>query len=98
MKEEISIKVNIADVVYPMTISREDEENVRKAAKMINEQVKRYREEYGIADKGNILSMVALQLASELLQYQQRNHAEDTDIAQNIRQINHMLDTQLRNL
>lgn len=98
MKDEISIKVNIADVVYPLTISMKDEENVRKAAKMINEQVRVYREDYGITDKSNILSMVALQLASEVLHFRDKNLVEDNGISENIRQLNEMLEEQLRNL
>ena len=98
MKDEISIKVNIADVVYPLTIERKDEENVRKGAKLINDQVRSYREDYGIADKSNILSMVALQLACELLNYKEKKWIEDNGITENIMQANSLLEERLRDL
>jgi cell division protein ZapA len=92
MKEEISIKVNIADVTYPLTIELKDEGNVRKAAKVINEQVKQYRDEFGISDKGNILSMIALKYASELLHYREERDTESEEIAERLKKANEMLE------
>jgi cell division protein ZapA len=96
MKEEISIKVNIADVVYPLKISLSDEENVRKAAKLINEKIRIYREDYQIQDKGNLLSMVALQFACELLQYKEKEWIEDNGISDSVREINTLLEESLK--
>ncbi len=62
---EISIKVTIAGRTYPLTIQREEEEGVRKAAKLINERVREYEENYTVRDKQDLLAMCALQLASE---------------------------------
>ena len=42
MKDKLSIKVNVADRYYPLKIVREDEEKIRKAAKLINEKVSFY--------------------------------------------------------
>lgn len=37
---EISIKINIADRVYPLRVTTEEEEVIRHAAKLINEKNK----------------------------------------------------------
>jgi cell division protein ZapA len=39
MSDQLSIKITIADRSYPLTIKREEEEGVRKAAKMISDNV-----------------------------------------------------------
>lgn len=66
---EISIKINIADRIYPLTIKSEEEENIRKAAKLINEQMKDFQQKYEVKDKQDLLSMCALQYATESLNH-----------------------------
>ena len=39
MEEKLSIKVQIAERFYPLKIDRQDEEKIRKAAKLINDKV-----------------------------------------------------------
>ena len=58
---ELSIKINIANRVYPMTIKSEEEEQVRKTAKMINEKIKEYESDYAVKDKQDLLAMCALE-------------------------------------
>lgn len=55
----LSIKIKIGDRDYPMKVKPEDEERVRKASKKINENLKTYREKFGIDDKQDLLAMVA---------------------------------------
>ncbi len=62
---ELSIKVSIANRIYPLKINREEEEGVRKAAKRINDILKEFEENYSVRDKQDLLAMVALQFASE---------------------------------
>lgn len=61
---ELSIKVIIAGRTYPLTIKREEEEMIRKAAKSIDEQVSRFGANYAVKDKQDLLAMTALQLAT----------------------------------
>jgi len=95
MKEEISIKVNIADVVYPLRVALEDEPNIRNAAKLINEKIRTYRDDYQLADKANLLSMVALQFAVEIVQFHEKKWIEDVNISSDIAEIAQMLDETL---
>jgi cell division protein ZapA (FtsZ GTPase activity inhibitor) len=47
---EISIKINIADRVYPLKVNMEEEEIIRRAAKLINDRIKEYQENYAVRD------------------------------------------------
>ena len=63
---DLSIKVNIAGRVYPLNINRDQEENVRKAAKHINAEIKKLQDNYAVRDVQDLLAMTALQLANQL--------------------------------
>jgi cell division protein ZapA len=76
--QELSIKVTIAERVYPLTVKPEEEENIRKAAKQVNDKLKSYEKQFAVRDRQDMLSMCALELASELVQYQQ-NAATQND-------------------
>ena len=65
--EELSIKVNIADRFYPLTIGGHEEETVRKAAKLINDKLKHLQQHFAVKDKQDMLSMISLEIATELL-------------------------------
>ena len=43
---ELSIKVNIGGRSYPLTIKRNEEEKIRKAASKINENLKELKNNY----------------------------------------------------
>ena len=64
VSETLKIKVTIAGRTYPLTIKREEEEQIRSAVKTINDAVVRFEERYAVQDKQDVLSMCALQLAS----------------------------------
>lgn len=57
--EELAIKIRIYDRQYPMKVQATDEASVRKAAELINSQIKAYRDKFGIADIQDLLAMVA---------------------------------------
>ena len=42
MDDKLSININIADRLYPLRVDRKEEEDIRKAAKIINEKVVQY--------------------------------------------------------
>ncbi|MEZ4722220.1 MAG: cell division protein ZapA [Flavobacteriales bacterium] len=59
---ELSIKVNIANRVYPLTVLREEEEEVRKAAAHINQRIKELESSFAVKDKLDLLAMLALEM------------------------------------
>ena len=72
--EEISIKVSIANRVYPLKIKKVDEARVQKAANMLNERIKEYEQQYAVTDKLDLVAMCAMQFATEFI-----NHTEDLE-------------------
>lgn len=67
MSNDISIKVNIGDRVYPLRIKANEEENVRKAAKLLNEKMAFFNANFSIKDKIDGLAMAALEYAVDTL-------------------------------
>ena len=65
MAEGLKIKLSIADRIYPMTVSPEEEEGLRIAAKKIDQLLKHYEQNYAVRDKQDVLAMCALQFASQ---------------------------------
>lgn len=56
---ELSIRIKIGDREYPMRVEAAEEEQIRRAGRMVNEQLRIYRERFGTTDKQDLLAMVA---------------------------------------
>ncbi len=63
---DISLKVVIAGRTYPLTVKQEDEQPVLAAAKMINDKVKEFEQNYSVRDKQDLLAMSALNLIATI--------------------------------
>jgi cell division protein ZapA (FtsZ GTPase activity inhibitor) len=66
MDDKLSIRVNVADRYYPLKVERDDEEKIRRAARMINEKVLQYKQRYTDKDVQDFLAMAALQFVIKL--------------------------------
>lgn len=72
MKEDmLSIKVQIAERFYPLKIKRQDEEKIRKAARLINDKVLQYKQRYTDKDTQDFMAMAALQFVISLIDCEQ---------------------------
>jgi len=71
---KLSIRVNVADRYYPLKIEREDEEKIRKAARMINEKVLQYKQRYSDKDVQDFLAMAALQFVIKLIEEEEKHN------------------------
>ena len=74
MDDKIKINLQMANMYFPLTILRKDEEIVRKAAKNVDKLISVYRERYSenITDTQAAI-MVAYQLSLDNLKNEQRN-------------------------
>lgn len=63
---EVNIKVEIAGSIFPLKINAEDEPNVKEAVNLINTKIAEFEKNYAVKDKKDVLSMVMLQLVSQL--------------------------------
>jgi len=70
--DKLSITVHIADRPYHLTIDRNDEEIIRKAAKSINQLIDKYSGHYAYKDKQDLLAMVALNYTTSALNNEER--------------------------
>jgi len=74
MEEMLSIKVQIAERFYPLKIKSQDEEKIRKAAKLINDKVLQYKQRYSDKDAQDFMAMAALQFVINLLDCEQQQN------------------------
>jgi cell division protein ZapA len=72
MDDKFSIRVNVADRYYPLKVERENEEKIRKAARMINEKVLQYKQRYTDKDVQDFLAMAALQYVIKLTEEEEK--------------------------
>lgn len=87
MSDLLKIKVSLADRVYPLTIRRDEEENIRKAAKSIEGILRKYEDGYAVRDKQDLLAMCALQLASRLEKIQKDNLVDGTKVGSKLSEL-----------
>jgi len=88
---ELSIKVTIANRVYPLTIERSEEENVRKAVKLIEEKIRFFEKNYSVRDVQDLLAMCALQFANEALEFETRNLVDEDGLLDKLEKIDKLV-------
>lgn len=89
--EKLSVKIKISDREYPMKVSPEDEERIRKAGKIINEKIKIYREKFGIDDKQDLLAMVAFDSVVDKIETEGESESTDNSVMERLRSLNQQL-------
>jgi cell division protein ZapA len=72
MEDKLSININIADRTYPLRIAREEEESIRRAAKIINDRVVQYKQKYISKDLQDCLAMATLQFVIQKFDTEKR--------------------------
>ncbi len=83
MSENIRIKLTIAERVYPLTISSDQEASLRISAKKIDDMTKQLEQNYAVRDKQDVLAMCALQYAAQLENQLNKNTIGDVSIKTN---------------
>ena len=89
--DELSVKIKIADREYPMKVKRQEEEKVRAAGKIINEKIKRYREQFGIDDKQDLLAMVAFDCLVDKMAEEENLQEIDETVADKVNYLNQLV-------
>ncbi len=79
MSEKLKIKLTLADRVYPMTITADQEASLRVSAKKIDAMIKQLEENYAVRDKQDVLAMCALQYAAQLEKQSEKKEVEGSD-------------------
>ena len=89
--DTLSIKIKIGDREYPMKVKVEDEAKIRRAGKLINDKLKRYREEFGLDDRQDLLAMVAFDCMVETMELNEMSSEDSEKVKLTIKQINDSL-------
>ena len=88
MSDELNIKVTLANRVYPLKIKREEEEIIRKAAKLVNENMRELEESYAVRDRQDLLAMTALFFANRALERSDAGSLAVNETSEALRQLN----------
>ena len=75
---EFSISIMVADRPYKLVIDKEYEELFRRAARLIDDRIKAYSNNYAYKDKQDLLAMVALDNTINLLQHERNITEKET--------------------
>lgn len=90
MDDKLSIRVNVADRYYPLRVDREDEEKIRKAARLINDKVLQYKQRYNDKDVQDFLAMASLQYVIKMLELESKH--DHSPIVDAVKDLNDKLD------
>ena len=88
---ELSIKIRISDRDYPMRVDASEEERIRVAGKLINEKLKHFREQFGIDDKQDLLSMTVFDAVMDKLKSDQTTTDNESIVQNKIEHIDRIL-------
>jgi cell division protein ZapA len=94
----IHINVVLADRPYRIKIKSDEEEIVRKAAKLINDKVKEYQQLFSSKDKQDFLAMIAIQNTVESLKVGTGGAENGTNllVTQKIEELENLLENSLK--
>jgi cell division protein ZapA len=95
MEEKLSIKVNIAEQYYPLKVNRDEEERIRKAAKLINDKLLQYKQTYSDKEIQDFLAMVSLHFATKFLELEEK--MDEMPIIEELVSINEEIEEYLNN-
>ena len=87
MSDKIKIKLNVADRVYPLTISPDQEASLRASANKIEMMTKQLENNYAVRDKQDVLAMCSLQYATKLIQ---KNNFDDVQNQENLKKLSNI--------
>ena len=89
--DKLSIKLHIANRIYPMKIDRKSEEYIRNAVKKIEERLKFYEDNYAIKDKQDLLAMCLIEYASKFETVNNKKVVEDDGLTEKLAELDAIL-------
>ena len=89
--DKLSIKLHIANRIYPMKIDRKSEEYIRNAVKKIEGRLKFYEDNYAIKDKQDLLAMCLIEYASKFETVNNKKVIEDDGLTEKLAELDAIL-------
>ena len=91
MQTNQNIKVIIAGRPYSLSVKREEEDLVRKAAEQLNETIKSYSQSFEYKDHQDLFAMVSLQHVANAIRLENEKSFKDQEMEQKLSEIDEML-------
>jgi len=89
---EFEITVKIAGRSYQLKIKREEEENIRRAAKILEEKTNDYSKNFAQDGFQDVLAMAALDVAMALASYEKEDQFMKDVMQKKLNNLNELLD------
>ncbi len=96
MKTDLNIKVDIGGRPYSLTIKRDEEELVRKAAEDVNNTIKKYSKAFEYKDMQDLYAMVSLQYASGSMHIESEKSFKDKEMKDKLEEVDSILSSHLK--
>ena len=92
---ELSIKIKIANRVYPLTVDSSEEEGIRNAAEKINQSIDDFERLYDVKDKQDLIAMAALKVATRNFDLEKKGILDSAGIEDDLMVVEQLLDQHL---
>ncbi len=92
---ELSIKIKIANRVYPLTVDSSEEEGIRNAAEKINQSIGDFERLYDVKDKQDLLAMAALKVATRNFDLEKKGILDSAGIEEDLIAVEQLFDKHL---
>ena len=92
---ELSIKIKIANRVYPLTVDASEEEGIRNAAEKINQSIGDFERFYAVKDKQDLIAMAALKVATRNFDLEKKGILDSAGIEDDLIKVEQLLDQNL---
>ena len=92
MNDLLKIKLTIANRVYPLSVSTNQEASLRLSAKKIEATILQLEKNYAVRDKQDVLAMCSLQYAAQLEKFKNQSPFKSSSSDDKIEELIDMID------
>jgi cell division protein ZapA len=96
MADELGVTIHIAGRPYRLLVKREEEADIRRAAKLVNDQINHYASIYSYNDKQDLLAMVALHYATTSMNAEEESEFIKNQLHGTLAEIDNILTDNLK--
>ena len=97
METNQNIKVTIAGRPYRLSVNREEEEFVRKAAEYVNQTILDYSKAFEYKDHQDLFAMIALQTSANAIRLEEEKTFREKEMEDELSDIDELLTAHLEN-
>mgnify|MGYP001087446495 FL=1 len=92
MNDLLKTKLTIANRVYPLSVSPDQEASLRLSAKKIEATILQLEKNYAVRDKQDVLAMCSLQYAAQLEKFKNQSPFKSSSSDDKIEELIDMID------